>query len=263
MLRWEEKEDIDVLITKTEKAVATFRVQEAISAQDIRDKLQEKILILWIYHDWALEGEVLSYTDINAAIDPNIISDNSLISSYEEVCRFYELCKEAIKIAAQPEREINCDLILELYAKLSATTEETTNIYRGENPLHRVYYHDISSPDKIARRIDELDTWLREEASTLRSIHQVVEFHRRFMYIYPWKKHNGRIARLVSNIMLLRFRYPIAVLHSIDRQRYYEALRTKDSKLLFLYLECLETSAQSSISIYKEAGILRREQNNS
>ncbi|HVR19952.1 MAG TPA: hypothetical protein VMS65_09650, partial [Polyangiaceae bacterium] len=35
----------------------------------------------------------------------------------------------------------------------------------------------------------------------------------------------GKVARLLMNIVLLRGGYPPAIIHSTERQRYYEALK--------------------------------------
>src|SRR3954452_12705745 len=45
----------------------------------------DKLDISWIYHDNALEGIVLSYHELKAAIDKKIISDVTLIPMYEEI----------------------------------------------------------------------------------------------------------------------------------------------------------------------------------
>ena len=39
----------------------------------------------WIYHDNALEGIVLSFHELKAAVDPRIISDSTLIPMYDEI----------------------------------------------------------------------------------------------------------------------------------------------------------------------------------
>src|SRR4051794_6416551 len=55
------------------------------TAQSIVADFDEKLDISWIYHDNALEGVVLSYHELKAAIDKKIISDVSLIPMYEEI----------------------------------------------------------------------------------------------------------------------------------------------------------------------------------
>src|SRR3954453_7941072 len=49
--------------------------------KDYRDRLD----VSWLFHDNALEGVVLSYSELKAAIDQRIISDVTLIPMYEEV----------------------------------------------------------------------------------------------------------------------------------------------------------------------------------
>jgi len=51
----------------------------------LRRDYESKLDVSWIFHDNALEGVVLSYSELKAAIDQRIISDVSLIPMYEEV----------------------------------------------------------------------------------------------------------------------------------------------------------------------------------
>ena len=53
--------------------------------QPIVAEFDEKLDQSWIYHDNALEGVVLSYHELKAAIDKKIISDVTLIPMYEEI----------------------------------------------------------------------------------------------------------------------------------------------------------------------------------
>ena len=77
--------------------------------------------------------------------------------------------------------------------------------------------------------------------------------HARFMAVFPWAKESGRTARVASNLLLIEAGYPTAVIHSIDRQRYYESLRGEASGLLSLYLEAVQTSAETELRLYEEA----------
>ena len=61
------------------------------------------------------------------------------------------------------------------------------------------------------------------------------------------KGTNSRLVSTYSN------EKPIAIIHSIDRQRYYEALRGDHVGLLSLYLEAVQTTAESELKVYDEA----------
>ena len=71
--------------------------------------------------------------------------------------------------------------------------------------------------------------------------------------IFPWAKESGRTIRICSNLLLQEAGYPVAVVHSIDRQRYYESLRGEASGLLSLYLEAVQTTAETELRLYEEA----------
>ena len=84
-------------------------------------------------------------------------------------------------------------------------------------------------------------------------IEKVATLHSRFMAIFPWAKESGRTIRVASNLLLQEGGYPIAIIHSIDRQRYYEALRGDHLSLTSLYLEAVQTTAETEMRVYDEA----------
>ena len=47
--------------------------------------------------------------------------------------------------------------------------------------------------------------------------------HTWFVTVHPFIDGNGRVARLLLNLMLIRHGYPIAVITNEDRLRYYDA----------------------------------------
>ena len=48
--------------------------------------------------------------------------------------------------------------------------------------------------------------------------------HAWLVQIHPFIDGNGRVSRLVMNLLLMRAGYPIAVITKDDRSRYYDAL---------------------------------------
>ena len=98
--------------------------------------------------------------------------------------------------------------------------------YRKENPLHRLYYHEIAPPEKIVYKMKKLQEWLA--SPEYKHLHPILAASRvqfRLLQAYPWTKNTGKVARLLMNIVLLRGGYPPAIVHSTERQRYYEALK--------------------------------------
>jgi len=259
VLRYKEKEDLEARLVEVDEGVQEWRARKADAGAELQTEFRKKLLISLIYHDAALEGEVLSHSEIKAATDANIISDASLIPAYEEIKGFHRACHHGFQLAGAKKKTLKLDSIRELCALLEPETEPPAT-YRKENPLHRLYYHDIAPPEKIYERMKEFGVWIEGAAAReLHPIQRAAESHYRLMAIFPWSKQSGRVARILANIHLEQADYPIAVIHSIDRQRYYEALRSGDSKGLFaVYLEAVETMAASAVRVYDEALAGRR-----
>ena len=78
------------------------------------------------------------------------------------------------------------------------------------------------------------------------------------MAIYPWPKNSGKVARLFSSLLLLRDGYPPAIIHSIERQRYYEALRSESAGLVQLFFESLQNGVETAIRFFEEVREVKR-----
>lgn len=215
---------------------------------------REKLDISWVFHDHALEGVVLSYSELKAAIDQRIISDVSLIPMYEEV-KNHKLAVDFVRELAAGKKapEVDVELIRKLYGLLTPEAVSKGCPYRKENPLHRLYYHEIAPPEKITYKMRKLEEWL--ELPEFRNLHPIMQSARvqwKLLAAYPWTKNSGKVGRLVTNYILLKNGYLPAIIHSIERQRYYEALRHENEALVNVILESLENSLETTNRFFDE-----------
>ena len=220
---------------------------------------QDRLDVSWIFHDNALEGVVLSYSELKAAIDQRIISDVTLIPMYEEV-RNHKLAVDFVRDAntAKKPAPIDLELVRKLYALITPEAAAKAFPYHKENPLHRLYYHEIAPPEKIAQKMRKLDEWMQsDEFLELHPITRATKAHFRLLNIYPWTKNSGKVARLLMNYILIRHGYLPAVIHSIERQRYYEVLRFENDGLMNLVVESLENSIETTNKFLDELNGLR------
>jgi Fic family protein len=223
--------------------------------KDYRDRLD----VSWIFHDNALEGVVLSYSELKAAIDQRIISDVTLIPMYEEV-RNHKAAVDFVREASAAKKPptVDLELVRKLYTILTPEEAAKGYPYRKENPLHRLYYHEIAAPEKITYRMRKLGEWMEsEEFAELHPITRATRAHFRLLSAYPWTKNSGKVARLLMNFILIRHGYLPAVIHSIERQRYYEVLRFENEGLLNLIVESLENSIETTAKFLDELNGLR------
>ena len=89
----------------------------------------------------------------------------------------------------------------------------------------------FASPEETPGRMTDLVDWYRAEeaAPTLHPVALAAEFHYRFVRIHPFDDGNGRMSRLLMNLILLRHGYPMTVIQAADRNRYLAALAEADA----------------------------------
>jgi Fic family protein len=214
---------------------------------DYRTRLE----MSWIHHDSAIEGIVYEPAELNAALSNAPVTDNALLPVYDEIRQFKAGIELIRKLAVDKKAVIDLELIKQIYVTLAP--DEPEGKFRKDMPLHRLYFHEIATPDKIPVKMRALLQWL-ESDDTLRTMHVTriaARSHYMFLQAYPYPKHSGKVARLMMNLMLLREGYPPAILHATDRQRYYDALRTSADATSSVVVEALENSLHSAIRYFQ------------
>jgi Fic family protein len=88
----------------------------------------------------------------------------------------------------------------------------------------------FSNPNELEFQIEELINWYNKEAN-LDDIHPLILstlFHYNFVKIHPFLDGNGRMARIISSLILLSNRLPPPSIKSEDRSSYIQGLRKAD-----------------------------------
>ncbi len=210
----------------------------------------------WIYHDSALEGVVYSMPELMAALEGKPPSDSTLVPVFDEI-RQNKMAIDLVRELAEKKRlNISLEVIKKLYSTLAPEEIEGKSPpkYRKDMPVHRMYFHEISAPEKISYKMRQLVTWMNS-AETKRATHTLrlaAKAHYQLLHIYPFPKQSGKVARLLMNLVLLRGGYPPAVIHATERQRYYDALKTSDNATARVVTEALVASMDSAIRFFEQ-----------
>ena len=125
--------------------------------------------------------------------------------------------------------------------------------FRKDMPLHRTYFHDISQPAKIQPALEKLvDYTASAEFREFHPIKQAATVQHMFLQIFPFTEHSGKVGRMCTNLILLRNNYMPAVIHSIDRQKYYESFRGPVAGFRTLLMDAIENSLDNGIKYFKD-----------
>ncbi len=210
--------------------------------------------ISWIYHENGLEGVVLTYPEIKSAVDNKIISDVSLLPTYQDI-KNQKLCVDLMRDKACTRRfNITIPFLKDIHGRLVDDPEDA-GVYRRDIPIHRTYFHEISQPSKIHQGLGKVLDYLKAKChKDLHPIEFAANAHHRFMRVFPFSKHSGIIGRLVSNFVLLRYDYLPVIIHAADRQRYYEALRGSERDFRSFVAESMDNSLENAMRFVEMQG---------
>jgi hypothetical protein len=80
-----------------------------------------------------------------------------------------------------------------------------------------------------------------------------VQAHHRLVAIHPFVDGNGRTARLVMNLLLMRRGYPPTVILRTNRRQYYSVLAQADSGKTEALVNFVGRAVENSLNLYLEA----------
>ena len=211
-------------------------------------RILQKFRLDWNYHSNAIEGNSLTLGETRAFLlegltakgksfkdHLDIRGHNQLILFLEDFVRQKEILTEA------GIREMHKMLLVEPYQVEARTPDGqvtkkwvTLGEYKTEpNAVQTatgewIYY---ARPEDTGPRMAELVAWYRQQTETQAEHPLLVAtlFHHRFTHIHPFDDGNGRMARALMNVILMREGFPPAVLKTQNRAEYVAALRKADS----------------------------------
>ena len=206
----------------------------------------------WIWHEQALEGCVLTHSELKQAFDPGAIVDSSMVNVYREVRNL----RDCIHVIKQESRGKSVKYTMALVKKLFETIYAGINnrnpmTFRRDMPLHRTYFHDIIQPVLIQPGIEQLFEFMAgSEFKAYHPLKQATHAHHRFMEIFPFSDFSGKVGRMMMNLMLIRNGYMPVIIHSHDRQKYYEALRLPATQFGNVILDAMDNGLDNAMKYF-------------
>ncbi len=221
------------------------------------EKLKEHFRTHHIYHSAGIEGNRLTLQETALVLKEGIdISGKPLKDSIEvknlgvAYDFLYELSQQDVQISESYIKQIHT-LIIGNDSSLSPGE------YRNIGVIITGSEHKPPEPFEVPIKMMELIEWIRENDSQNPIIVASIAHHE-FVKIHPFKDGNGRTARILLNLILLKKGFPICNIRRDERPMYYDALSLGDKGY---YEPIIEVVAENCSNLFSEYIRLRDESN--
>lgn len=208
--------------------------QIRMSIPDIVPKLIRMYKSKYAYHTIALEGNTLSPGETELVIEQGMTIGGKSLREHLEAKNIPEALEVIIEISKTPKRRLVLADILDIHKLTMKGIEESDP---GE---FRKGFVGISGTKYLPPPAYELKPLLQTMLDYINSppkeithIELAFKAHLWCVYIHPFNDGNGRVARLLTGLILLRYGYPPMIIRNEHRRRYIASIRAVESKSAF------------------------------
>ncbi|MCB0196699.1 MAG: Fic family protein [Anaerolineae bacterium] len=258
---------IDV-INKADQLKAEIDALRPISSEQ-EMRIIQKFRLDWNYHSNAIEGNTLSLGETRAFLLHGVTAKGKPFRDYLDIKGHNEAITylEDFVNGQQPLteahlREIHTILMVEPYEVKAITPDglqTRRKIIPGQYktmPNHvrtsTGAFHYYATPEETPAKMGDLMQWYRrsQEKGDLHPLILAGTFHYRFVSIHPFDDGNGRMARLLMNLILMQAGYVPVIIRIATREEYLLALEEADVGELEEFITLIGEELIQSLDLY-------------
>lgn len=215
-------------------------------------KLKERFEIEMAYNSNAIEGNTLTLKETYWVIQQGItvkgksLKDHLEAKNHKEALDYlYELIEHGSThtISEQLIRELHSLVIQDIYKEITGRYRDTDVFITGTD-------HVPPSALDVPSQMKSLIDWARTNYKKLDVVEFSAMFHHKFVHIHPFKDGNGRVGRLLMNIFLMQYGFPLTIIQKNDRQKYYRILASADRGNYKPLIQFITQTILRSLNIY-------------
>ena len=230
-------------------------------------RIMQKFRLDWNYHSNAIEGNQLTMGETRAFLLHGITAKGKPFKDYldmkghNDAIRYLEsFVRQNAELRETDIREMHKILLGESYGSPAISPEGlevTKRIQVGQYktvPNHvqtqsgDIHYYATLEDTPI--KMGELMAWYRKNKSNLHPLVLAATFHYRFVAIHPFDDGNGRMARLLMNLILMERGLVPIVVKEEGKGEYLLALEQGDAGDLEPFVVLMGEQLKHSMELY-------------
>ena len=215
-------------------------------------KIREQFEIEMTYNSNAIEGNSLTLEETHLVINEGITIKGKPLKDHIEAKSHKEALDYLYELVSTKKKILPSEMLIRTFHQI--VTEDIDKEWAGKyrNSLAMIGGTNYKPPEAVdvPEMMRDLIDWARSNKNKLHPIELAAIFHYKLVAIHPFFDGNGRIARLIMNVILMQPGYPLAIILKNDRKRYYNVLSKADRGDLIPFIRFIAQAVERSLDIY-------------
>jgi Fic family protein len=102
--------------------------------------------------------------------------------------------------------------------------EKNGGVYRKSQAVITGSKYPLPKPRELAALMKKFIPRISKYKKELHPVEAAAKIHKEFVFIHPFIDGNGRVSRLLMNLVLIQEKYPIALIPPVTRRDYIDSL---------------------------------------
>ncbi len=216
-------------------------------------KLDEYFRVDWTYNSNAIEGSSVTLAETRAILLDGVTVNGKPLREHLEVIN-HSHAIDFVQGIADKIDPITETTIRQIHSLILRTIDDdNAGSYRRVNV--RITGSGFVPPDvsQVGALMYDFGKWLTSEEKRLHPVEFAALAHFKPVDIHPFIDGNGRTARLLMNLILMRAGFPPAIVKTDDRQSYYKVLDAAHAGDTSEFVEMIANAVEQSLDIYLDA----------
>lgn len=219
----------------------------------VLQRLREQLIVEWTYNSNAIEGNTLTLQETKLVLEQGVTIGGKSVREHFEAINHKEAI-EFIEHLTSRKEPLTVHLIRQMHALILKGIDDTeAGNYRRVPVTIAGSSFVPADPSQVPALMDSFDRWLKTEEGKGSTVEFAALAHYKFIATHPFVDGNGRTARLLMNLILMRGGYPPSVILKTDRRIYYRTLQQADNKEVTPFVNFVARSVDRALTIYLQA----------
>jgi len=217
-------------LEKVDFIVNEFREQVKEYPKIALEKMDRDFTIKFTYDTNAIEGNTVSLIETAALLNKKIVPEGKSLREIHEITNTEKALNYLKDFRGDLSKRLACRLHKIMMENIN---DEEAGGFRGYNvAIQGANWMPVRGKE-VKGKFEEFMDWYRKNREKLHPVELAAIAHFKFIEVHPFGDGNGRVARLVTNLILMKNGYPPINIRVKDTIEYVKVLQFAQNKQKF------------------------------